>query len=159
MEEVIAFRYNMSKKSCLCFIVMGVLCLILGVFFVIAKEFNLYYYPEERQWVLVIIYVLEFIMGVLAIISGIINLFRAKKIPSELIVLNGNSLTFADGLSCDVKEVKDVKYHVNKLDNSGVGALQVVLSDRKINYKSVRNVVSAHKRLMELMADNGNKEN
>lgn len=159
MEEVIARRYQMSKKSCFYFIVMGVICLILGVFFLIAKELNLFPYREDRQWSLIIIYDFEFFIGVLAIFCGIINLIRIKKIPSEIIFLNGKSLIFADGTYCDIKEVKDVKYHVNKLDNSGVGALQVVLADRTINYKHVQNVLAVHKRLMNLMTDSCKKEN
>lgn len=159
MEEVIARRYKNSKKSCLYFIVMGLIQLGFGVFVLIAKEFNLYSYPQDRQWILIIIYAFEFFTGVLAIICGIINLVRIKKIPSELIVLNGNSLTFADGSSCDIKEVKDVKYHVNKLDNSGVGKLQVELAGRTVKYRLVQNVLATHNRLIDLIADCGNKEN
>ena len=150
MEEVIARRHIMQVKACLILIVAGVMGLALGVFFVVAKELNLFSYPQERLWALAVIASIEFFIAVCAITWGIIALKKAK-MPPELIVLKGNKLTFADGYFCDIKEIVNVSYHIFKMDTSGIGKLEIQLTDRVIKYKQVENVVQAYQRLMELM--------
>lgn len=150
MEEVIARRHVMKEKACWVLILAGVMGLIFGVFYVIVKELNIFSYPEDRLWVFIIIYCVEFFAGAFAIIWGVRNL-KKTKISPELIVLKGKKLTFTDGYLCDIKDVLNTTCKVSKFDPSGIGTLQLVLKDGVIKYKNVENAAQACQRLTELM--------
>ena len=140
----------MKEKACWVLILAGVMGLIFGVFYVIVKELNIFSYPEDRLWVFIIIYCVEFFAGAFAIIWGVRNLKKAK-MPPELIILKGGKLTFSNGYFCDIKDIVNVSYHVFKSDTSGIGTIKIQLKDRVVKYKQVENVVQAHQRLSELM--------
>lgn len=150
MEEVIARRHVFEKKACLVFIFVGVLGLVLGVFFLVVKVLNLSPYPEDRQWVLIVFSGIEFIAGAFVIIWGIVNLNKRQS-PTELIVFKDRKLTFAGGFSYDIKDVVEVTCKVPKIDVSGIGILKIVLKEGVIRYRQVENAAQACQRLTELI--------
>lgn len=149
MEEVIASRHVMKARACRYIILIGIMGLVLGAFFLVVKVLDLSPYPEDRQWVLILLSCVEFFAGTFAIIWGI-RAFKKVNTPPELIVLKGSKLTFADGYCCDVKDIVNVGYRIIKFDTSGIGMLMIELQDRIIKYRQVQNVVQAHQRLSEL---------
>lgn len=160
MEEVIARRHMMKKKACWCLIILGIMSLAIGFFYLFARDSSLYSSrPHHSPEIFIILFVIEFIIGGCAIAWGTINLIKNKKVPAELIVSNGSQLTFADRTSCDIKDIVNVTCKVSKLETSGIGILQVVLKDREIKYKNVENATQTHKRLIEIMRQSREEEN
>ena len=150
MEEVIASRHVMKARACRSIIFIGIMGLVLGAFFLVVKVLDLSPYPEDRQWVLILLSCVEFFAGTFAIIWGI-RAFKKVNTPPELIVLKGSKLTFVGGYCCDIKDIVKVTCKVIKYDSSDIGMLKIVLKEGVIKYRSVEYASQACQRLTELI--------
>ena len=171
MEKiVIAKRAAEVKFAPKVYLVLGILMLIAGIVLLCIPLDNFTFLEgyEAAIWIAKFVLLLG---GIAVLVLAYFTWTRAKDMPLEIITYCGGVLTFSDGYSCGIKEVKSVRcspdvYYGNDtvldlatMGESATGSLTVVVDDKERIYRKIENVKQANDKLIELMLECREKGN
>lgn len=142
MEEVVARRANLIAAY-IFLMAFGSAVILIGI---IA---NINLAEEYGDWTVMLFFLG---IGLVIIAAGIIGLLVYLKMPKVYITYKDGKLYFSDGTECYPHEVEHVLVKLTRTNGieSSTGGLVITVYGRKIEYKAVRQVKAAEKRLEEL---------